>query len=53
MTGAEITVGCDKCGRKPREGEEFRPCRWTTKEDDTTVAVGWLCPDCDDGRAGK
>jgi len=44
-------VKCDKCGRSPRgDREQFRECRWTTDAEDTTIPVGWVCPECD--RAG-
>ena len=43
-------VECDDCGRVPNRGEEFRPCRWTTDVDDTTVPVAWFCPECDSDR---
>lgn len=48
---AGMPVRCDECAQKAHQGDEFRAYRWTSKEDDNTVPAGWLCPDCDDGRA--
>lgn len=46
---AGMPVRCDVCGRKAHQGDEFRAYRW--EKGDTTVPAGWLCPECDDGRA--